>query len=202
MRISLIISACFAVGVTWGAAGLAPGVLLRPEAGTWSIYVLMVLVGLGVGGSGRSLSVVRKVRSKILLVPLAVVVGTFLGAMLAAWVLPSLKVRDSLAVGAGFGYYSLSSIIIKGTFHNETLAAVTLVANLLREMSTILLAPLLVAYLGKLAPIGTGGATTMDTTLPIITRWSGAEYGMIAAFSGLVLSMAVPVLVPLIMAAS
>jgi uncharacterized membrane protein YbjE (DUF340 family) len=200
MKSSLIICAVFAVGIVVGAAGWAPQALLSDHATTWALYALMMLVGIGVGGSGKALRVIRKVHVKIVLVPLAVVAGTFLGAAAAAVVLPGLTVRQGLAVGAGFGYYSLSSSIIKAApFNMGVLAAVALMTNLLREVTTLLLTPLLVRYFGKLAPIGTGGATTMDTTLPIITQEAGKEYGMIAAFSGLVLSVAVPVLVPLIL---
>jgi len=64
---------------------------------------------------------------------------------------------------------------------------------------TFTTAPILARHLFKLAPISVGGATTMDTTLPIVTRFTGKEYAMICVFNGIVLTLSVPVLVPLIL---
>ena len=205
MKTSLVICACFAAGVLLGRGGVVPRALLSPDEGLgvgfYLICMLMVFVGVSVGGSGQALRVVRQVHWKIVFVPLAVIVGTFFGCLVVAAALPGLTLHDSLAAGSGLGFYSMSSFIIQGPpWRNETLAAVALFANMAREIATLLFTPLLVRYFGKLAPIGTGGATTMDTTLPIITQEAGKDYGMIAAFSGVVLSAAVPVLVPLIMA--
>ena len=50
----------------------------------------------------------------------------------------------------------------------------------------------MVKYFGKLAPICAGGATTMDTTLPIITKFSGSEYVMVALFHGIIIDFSVP----------
>ena len=205
MKTSLLICAFFVAGVLLGWAGGVPKVLLPPAeglgAGFYLLCVLMIFVGVGVGGSGKALRVVKQVHWKIVFVPLAVVVGTFIGCLVVAATVPMLTLHDSLAAGSGLGFYSMSSFIIQGPpWHNETLAAVALFANMAREIATLLFTPLFVRYFGKLAPIGTGGATTMDTTLPIIAQESGKDYGMIAAFSGVVLSAIVPVLVPLIMA--
>ena len=72
-------------------------------------------------------------------------------------------------------------------------------SNIFREIITLLFAPLLAKYFGELAPIAAGGATAMDTTLPIITKFSGKEYGIISLFSGIVLSLLVPFLVTFIL---
>ena len=76
-----------------------------------------------------------------------------------------------------------------------TLAGCALLSNIMREIIALLGAPLLVKYFGKLAPISVGGATTMDTTLPIITRCSGKEFVIISIFHGFVVDFSVPFLV-------
>ena len=68
-------------------------------------------------------------------------------------------------------------------------------SNVMREIFTLLFAPWLVMWLGKLAPIMAGGATTMDTTLPIITRFSGKEFVIIAIAHGILVDFTVPFLV-------
>lgn len=104
---------------------------------------------------------------------------------------------DCMAVGAGFGYYSLSSIFIT-EYKGPELGTIALLSNIMREIITLLCAPLLVKYFGKLAPISVGGATTMDTTLPIITRYSGKEFVIISIFHGFVVDFSVPFLVTLL----
>jgi uncharacterized membrane protein YbjE (DUF340 family) len=66
-------------------------------------------------------------------------------------------------------------------------------------VATLLLTPLFVKYFGKLAGIMSGGATAMDTTLPIITRYSGKDYAIISLFSGIVLTILVPVIITFIL---
>jgi uncharacterized membrane protein YbjE (DUF340 family) len=112
--------------------------------------------------------------------------------------LPGIDAREALAVGAGFGYYSLSSIMIT-ELHGQQLGVVALLANILREILTLLLTPLLARWCGRLAPIASGGATAMDTTLPIISRFLNQELALLAVFSGVVLTVMVPVLVTLIL---
>jgi len=60
---------------------------------------------------------------------------------------------------------------------------------------TLLGAPLMVRWFGKLAPISSGGATTMDTTLPIITRTAGQDLVIVSLFHGFVVDFSVPFLV-------
>jgi uncharacterized membrane protein YbjE (DUF340 family) len=69
----------------------------------------------------------------------------------------------------------------------------------MREIITLLAAPLFAIYFGKIAPISSGGATSMDTTLPIISKVSGKEYAMVSLFHGIVLTILVPFLVTLVL---
>jgi uncharacterized membrane protein YbjE (DUF340 family) len=70
-------------------------------------------------------------------------------------------------------------------------------ANILRETIALLAIPFLgEARLAWLA-VGVGGATSMDVTLPLIERSCGTEIVPLSIASGAVLSLLVPVLVPL-----
>jgi len=102
-----------------------------------------------------------------------------------------------MAIGSGFGYYSLSSILIS-KIRNETLGVIALIANISREIFTLIATPLLVKYLGKIAPIASAGATSMDTTLPVIVKYCGEEYAIISLFSGVALTVLVPVIITVI----
>ena len=114
----------------------------------------------------------RSLNPRLIFLPVATILGTVSAAALVSLILPHRSAPDCMAVGAGFGYYSLSSIFIT-QYKGPELGTIALLSNIMREIITLLCAPLLVRWFGNLAPISAGGATTMDTTLPIITRCSG-----------------------------
>ena len=128
------------------------------------------------------------------IIPACVVAGTFIGVIITNVFTPNIRLVDALAIGSGFGYYSLSSVII-AQVKGQTLAILALASNIFREIFTLLFAPLLTKIFGKYALVASGGATAMDTTLPVIIQNSGKSFIVIAIFSGLVLTFLVPVLV-------
>ncbi len=67
-----------------------------------------------------------------------------------------------------------------------------LLSNILREILTLVGTPLLVRLLGPLAPISCGGASTMDTTLPVIARYAGREWIFISIVHAMILDFSVP----------
>lgn len=198
MKDSILIVICFIIGLVLSFYQLMPSYLLHSEISTYVLYVLMFIVGVGIGSDVEILNTLKKINLKILLVPMVVIVGSIGGAAVFALLINDLSIKETMAVGAGFGYYSLSSILIN-EMHSETLGTIALVANVIREVLTLLFAPVLVWMFGKLAPVASGGATAMDTTLPIIIRVSGNEYGIMAVFSGIVLTILVPFLVTFIL---
>ncbi|HXK49802.1 MAG TPA: lysine exporter LysO family protein, partial [Clostridiales bacterium] len=133
---------------------------------------------------------------RIFFVPLSVITGTLVGVAAVSFLFDSISLNECLAIGSGFGYYSLSSIYIT-ELRGETLGVIALLSNIIREVVTLIGSPVLAKYFGKLAPIASGGATSMDTTLPIITRYSGKNYAVISIFSGTVLTIIVPFMVTL-----
>ena len=161
-------------------------------------------VGIGIGSNKKLKELVKSLRPKMLLVPMATIVGTLLFSAFASLLLSQWSVFDCMAVGSGFAYYSLSSILITqfkepsiGLQLATELGTIALLANISREILTLLAAPLLVRWFGNLAPISAGGATTMDTTLPIITRTAGQQFVVVSIFHGFVVDFSVPFLVTL-----
>ena len=201
MKTSLIILGWFAAGILVGVLAPLPTWVVPSDYTVYVLYALLLFVGIALGGDNHVWQALKqKHKLRLALVPLLVMVGTLAGVALASLLLPTVGLRDSLAVGAGFGYYSLSSVLITQA-RSETLGVVALLSNLMREIATLLLAPLLVRFFGSLAPIACGGATAMDSTLPIIARFAGKQYSVVALFSGVVLTAAVPFLVFLILSA-
>lgn len=195
MRGSGVIVAFFAAGVLTGLCGVLPagGAVSRLSVGV--LYALMCCVGLSLGSDRTLATRIRQLDPRLALLPVATAVGTLGGAVVAAWALAS-RATDMLAVGAGFGYYSLSSIFI-ADLRGAELATVALLCNLMRELFTLLFAPLAARAAGPLAAVSAGGATSFDTTLPVITCAAGRPYALVAIFHGCVLDFSVPFLVTL-----
>ncbi len=196
MRGSIVIVSFFVVGVLVGYFELLPLSVVDNDLAFYALCGLMFFVGISLGNDANTLQRVKMLHPKYYLLPLATVVGTLSGCAVISLLLPSRSLMDVLAVGSGLGYYSLSSIFITECKGAE-LGTVALLSNIMRELAALLLAPLFVRYFGKLAPIAVGGATTMDTTFPIIVKFSGKEFAIIAVFHGFVLDVSVPVLVTL-----
>ena len=194
MKNSFIIIIFFAAGIAAGHLSLIPEFFLQNDLSSYALYLLIFLVGIAVGSDVKSWKILKREKFLILLVPLTTIIGTFLGVGIASLFLPEINLRQSLAVGAGFGYYSLSSIIITQLV-SPALGLVALLSNITREIITLLFTPIFARYLGKLAPITSGGATSMDTTLPIITHFCGKQYAIISIFHGTVLTILVPIIV-------
>ena len=198
MKSSLIIIAFFICGILGGLFLSVPDFLKDSDLSSYVLYGLMFFVGVNIGSDKNSWSVIKKVKFKILLVPLSVIIGTLAGVTVISVFIRDISLRDSLAIGSGFGYYSLSSIFIS-KIAGSIQGVVALLSNIMREIATLLLTPLFLKYFGKLAPIAAGGATSMDTTLPVIAKFTGTEYAIIAVFSGTVLTIIVPFLVTFIL---
>ncbi len=198
MKTSIFVVIAFIIGIICGKFELLPESIARSQAGVYTLWILIFLVAIGIGSNIDVWKIAKRMHFKIVLVPLSVITGTLLGAGIFSIFLPDITMSQSLAVGSGFGYYSLSSVIIS-QLDGETLGLIALISNLIREIVTLLISPVFARFFGRLAPIASGGATTMDTTLPIITRVCGKDYAVIAIFSGMVLTILVPFLVPLLL---
>ncbi len=194
MKGSIIIILFFVVGTIVGVGGIIPAELLESSLSMYVLYALMFCVGITLGADKSIITQIASLNPRIALLPLMTVIGTLGGAAIAALLLSGISTTDSLAVGAGFGYYSLSSIFI-AEFRGMELATIALLANIVREIFTLLFAPMVAKYFGPLAAISIGGATTFDTTLPIITHSVGKKYAVVSIYHGCVLDLCVPFLV-------
>lgn len=199
MKGSLIVVGFFVLGCLLGWSGWLPDIILENDITIYVLYVLMFLVGLSIGSDKKLKQILSSIRPRLLLVPLATIVGTLTFSALISLVITKWSVFDCLAVGSGFAYYSLSSILITemktaslGAQLATELGTIALMANIIREIFALLGAPLFVKYFGRLAPICAGGATTMDTTLPIITRYAGKDLVFVSIFHGILVDFTVP----------
>lgn len=196
LRGSLTIVGFFACGAVIGAAGFGVAGKDLSEASTGLLYLLMFCVGISLGHDTTLVTRIRALDRRMILLPLCTIAGTLAGSAAIAPILPTVGLTDALAIGSGLGYYSLSSIFIN-ELRTAELGAVALLCNVLRELFTLLAAPYVARRFGPLAAISSGGATTFDTTLPVLTRSAGAQYAVVAIFHGCATDFSVPFLVTL-----
>ncbi|MCS3153934.1 lysine exporter LysO family protein [Phocaeicola dorei] len=196
MKGSLIIVGFFVLGALCGVYHLIPYDFTQSKLSFYALCALMFSVGVSVGNDPQTLRNFRSLNPRLIFLGHDHIGNT--GRMRSGQSV-SLAPLSNRLYGSrclGFGYYSLSSIFIT-EYKGPELGTIALLSNITREIITLLFAPLLVRWFGNLAPISAGGATTMDTTLPIITRYSGQSFVVVSIFHGFVVDFSVPFLVTL-----
>ena len=194
MKGSLIIVGFFVLGTICGVCHLLPFDIAETNISYYALCALMFSVGLSVGNDPQTLKNFRSLNPRLVFLPIMTILGTLAGSAAVSLILTHRSITDCLAVGSGFGYYSLSSIFIT-EYKGAELGTIALLSNIVREMITLLLSPLLVKVAGPLAPIAAGGVTSMDTTLPIIMDSSGKQYAVVSLFHGFILEFSIPFIV-------
>lgn len=196
MKNTLLFAIIFISGLLLGTLLDVDQLLPLEWMKTAVINLLLLLIGVGVGADVASFTKLRQINKTMLMMPFLVAAGSVIGTGLIALLFPLIGFKNGLAVGAGFGFYSLSSVILTD-LQGVELGTIALLTNLIRELATILSAPILARWIGWMAPIASAGATSMDISLPVIQRYSGNQYTMVSIFNGVVLSVLVPILVPI-----
>lgn len=193
MKGSLIVVGFFVIGLLGGIEKMVPLWLLDGDVSFVALCGLLLFVGLGIGLNPEMKKEVRSLSPRMALLPVVTIIGSWLGALLI-WTELHRTLSDCMAINSGFAYYSLSSIFIT-EYRGAELGTIALLANIIREMLTLLGAPLMAHWFGQLAPISAGGATTMDTTLPILSQTVGQRYIALSIYHGFVVDFTVPFLV-------
>ena len=193
MKGSLIVVGFFVIGLLGGIEKMVPSWLLDGDVSFVALCGLLLFVGLGIGLNPEMKKEVRSLSPRMALLPVVTIIGSWLGALLI-WTVLHRTLSDCMAINSGFAYYSLSSIFIT-EYRGAELGTIALLANIIREMLTLLGAPLMARWFGPLAPISVGGATTMDTTLPILSQTLGQRYIALSIYHGFVVDFTVPFLV-------
>ena len=183
--------------------GMAVGYFIIPDNATawcgtvidFGLYLLLFLVGMDMGRQGNVLRDIRAAGFKVLLIPLAVVVGTLLFALPAGLLLP-LGAKDAMAASAGFGWYSLAPTLLAP--YSLSVSAIAFLSNVMREIFSIVAIPFVARYVGYLECVALPGAAAMDTVLPVVIGATHERITIYSFVSGVILSLLVPVLVPLI----
>ena len=163
----------------------------------YALCALMFSVGLSVGNDPQTLKNFRSLNPRLVFLPIMTILGTPAGSAAVSPHPDAPFPTDCLAVGSGFGYYSLSSIFIT-EYKGAELGTIALLANISREILT----PAGSTVTGTLVwqpgfPSLPAAPQRWDTTLPIITRTAGQQFVVVSIFHGFVVDFSVPFLVTL-----
>lgn len=163
----------------------------------FGLYLLLFMVGIDIGRQGTFLADVKMAGLQVLLVPVAVCLGTLVFAALAGIFLP-MGVKDAMAASAGMGWYSLAPTLLAP--YSLSVSAVSFLSNVMREVFSIIAIPFVAKYIGYVECASLPGAAAMDTVLPVVVGATHERITIYSFTSGVVLSLVVPVLVPAIVA--
>ncbi|MCT4605245.1 MAG: lysine exporter LysO family protein [Marinisporobacter sp.] len=193
---SFKIIASVGIGIGVGYLFLSPDILQYTDIIIdIGLCILLFFVGIDMGRNKEAFSKIKKMGLKILLVPFMIGMGSILGSIVGGFLL-NLPINESSAVGAGFGWYTLSSMMLMQ--YSSELSALAFISNVVREIIALISIPFIARYIGDLEAIAPAGATAMDTSLPIISNATNSKAAIIAFITGVILSSAVPVLVPIL----
>ena len=187
------------------ALGMLAGYFLIPDSIVaycgavidFGLYLLLFLVGMDMGKQGTMLADIKAAGLKVLLVPVAVGAGTLLAAGAVGLFLP-MGVKDAIAASAGFGWYSLAPTLLAP--YSLSVSAVAFLSNVMREIFSIIAIPFVAKYIGYVECASLPGAAAMDTVLPVVVGATHERVTIYSFTSGVILSLAVPILVPAIVA--
>ncbi len=154
------------------------------------LYALVFLVGLDLSKE----KIEKRFLKGILLTIISTIAGTLIFAFTLSLFLP-LKKLETLLAASGFGWYSLSAVIITSTY-SAYIGSISFFANVLRELIAIIISPFTLKK-SRYGTISVAGATSMDTLLGIISMYSDRETALISFGHGFIVSILVPVFVNL-----
>lgn len=185
---ALVLGACY---------GLSPIALAPVDwlAGSSDVvlYALMFFVGITVGQSKGIVEKIRRYHVKALVIPAGITAGSLAGGLLAS-LLCGMNPAVGCAIGGGMGWYSLTGVVLSDLAGAQA-GSIAFLANLLRELVSFFSIPLIARRLNYLACIAPAGATSEDTTLPMLVRCTNEETVVLAVVNGVVCSALVPVIV-------
>lgn len=160
------------------------------------LMLLLFFVGMDIGKHKDVLDKLKSLGFKVLLIPIIIIIGSVVGGMLAGPFI-GLPYNEAGAIGSGLGWYTLSSMML--TNYSTELSALAFLSNVIREIMALITIPLIAKYIGHFEAIAPSAATAMDTCLPVISSSTDSETTIVAFITGVICTMAVPIILPIIL---
>lgn len=157
--------------------------------------LLMVSVGVSIGMQRGIARKIAQYNLRALVIPLGVTIGSLAGGAVCSLV-TGYPLAEGASIAACMGWYSLGGVTI-GALSGGMYGGVAFLSNLMREMLSFFCIPLLARRLSPAACIAAAGATSEDTTLPMMMKYTNEESVVLSVLNGAICSAFVPVLIPL-----
>lgn len=173
--------------------------VFQEMSGTWlviGICILLGFVGFTMGLEGTVVKSLKTAGINVFLIPMAAIAGSLFFGMLYGLISP-LSVREAAAVSAGFGWYTFAPGVIAEAGH-DVAGAVSFMHNVIRETLGIIIIPVAAQKIGYLEAISIPGVASTDICMPIVKRSCRSETIIYSFCMGMIMSTAVPLLVPLL----
>ncbi|MEN0614332.1 lysine exporter LysO family protein [Klebsiella indica] len=177
------------IGFLIGLSGI-PFLQHATEASEYTLIFLLLLIGMQLRNNGMTLRQIILNRRGII-VAVVVMISSLLAGVINAFIL-DLPLKTGLAMASGFGWYSLSGILLTESY-GPVIGSAAFFNDLSRELLAIMFIPGLVRR-SRSTALGLCGATSMDFTLPVLQRSGGVEIVPAAIVHGFILSLLVPIL--------
>ncbi|HOO74410.1 MAG TPA: lysine exporter LysO family protein [Tepiditoga sp.] len=177
------------------ASGYFSDIKISENLITVLLMLLVFFVGIDIGSEEKIFIKIKSGLKKMFIQSFLTMTGSLIFGSAVSF-FTTLNFREALGASAGFGWYSLSGVMISN-FYSPELGAVSFTSNVIRELMAILLIPF-VAKFTQLGAISIGGATTMDTMLGVVSANTSKENTLIGFGQGVIISLSVPVIISLI----
>ncbi|MBQ3185128.1 MAG: lysine exporter LysO family protein [Firmicutes bacterium] len=185
-------------------AGMMPQILdefdvISGHSLTVFLCCLLFCVGFDLGMQGTVISSIKEVGVRALAFPFAAVIGSIIIGT-AASMFFGFTMREGIAISAGFGWYTYAPTVIASAGSEFMVAsAVSFMHNVIREVSGIVLIPILAKKIGYLEMTGIPGVAAMDVCMPIVERSCRHDTVVYSFAVGLLMCIVTSLLVPLAM---
>lgn len=190
----LLTIAALVLGVAYGLGGLQwPVVEFLTRHTDAVLYLLMFSVGISVGMYRGLAAKIRQYHLRIFLIPAGIMLGSVAGGVLCALLL-QMPWNYGAAIAGGMGWYSLAGATI-GRLVGAEMGSVAFLSNLMREIFSYLIIPCIALKLNYYTSIAPAGATSEDTTLPMMLKYTNEETVVLSVLNGMICSLFVPVII-------
>lgn len=160
-----------------------------------SLIFLYTGVGISLGTNRKVFDYVKILGFKVIYISFAIFIGSLTGGLLSGLIL-GIPLHISVISSVGMSYYSITGAYMTRVYGIEA-GTYGFVVNVMREFFTVLLLPFLIK-ISKGSPIAGGAAGNMDTMLVPVTKFVGAELGLVALITGVILTFTVPFILPVL----
>ena len=159
----------------------------------YALYILMFAVGISVGTNKQVFRKLKEYHIKIVIIPFGIIVGSIVGGFICSILLKK-PLNESLSIASGLGWYSLSGVLLTN-LGGAQLGTLAFLSNIMRELFSFLSIPFVAKHFNKYTAIAPAAATSEDTTLPMIMKYTSADVAVMAVINGVICSAFGPVLI-------